>query len=107
MADFDLNDNFNDESDDEFDEFDDYDYEPVTLEFEDGETLECIPLFVFDVDGIDYVALTPNDDDSEDVYFYEYYEINDEEFDLIDIEDDKTFDKVAAEFERILSEDEE
>ena len=78
----------------------------ITLEFDDGN-VECEPLFVFDYNGVDYIALVPTDEDSEDVYLYEYNEINDEEFEFIDIEDDDLFDEVAAEFERIMDETEE
>ena len=42
-------------------------------------------------------------EDLEDVYLYEYKETG-EEFELIDIEDDDVFEKVVAEFERILEE---
>ncbi len=76
----------------------------ITLEFDDGESVLCEPLFVFDVDGVDYVALVPVDEESDDVYLYEYNEISDDEFEFLDIEDDATFDKVAAEFEKIMEE---
>jgi len=75
----------------------------ITLEFDDGESVECEPLGIFEVDGKDYAALVPLDEDLEDVYLYEYKEVGDE-FELIDIEDDEVFEKVVAEFENILEE---
>lgn len=77
----------------------------ITLEFDDGESLLCEALFVFEVDGKEYVALAPAEDpDSEDVYLYEYFETGEDEFELGDIEDDAVFDKVAEEFDRIMEE---
>lgn len=78
----------------------------ITLEFDDGASLLCEALFVFEVDGKEYVALAPADDpDSEDVYLYEYFETGEDEFELGDIEDDAVFEKVGAEFDRIIEEE--
>ncbi|MCR4600683.1 MAG: DUF1292 domain-containing protein [Clostridia bacterium] len=73
----------------------------ITLQFEGGEELECEVLGIFPVEDKEYIALMP-DDQSGDIYLYGYKEDddNDEEFDLIDIEDDEEFEKVKAEFER-------
>ncbi|MCQ2513285.1 MAG: DUF1292 domain-containing protein [Lachnospiraceae bacterium] len=76
----------------------------ITLEFEDDEKVVVEPLFIFEVDGKEYVALAPIDEESDDVYLYEYRELDDDEFEFLDIEDDAEFDKVAAEFERIVDE---
>ena len=78
--------------------------EYITLEFEDGAEIECEIMGIFDVDGKEYIALIP-DDDTDDVYLYGYKEVSDEEFELIDIEDDAEFEKVAAEFEKITAEE--
>lgn len=75
----------------------------ITLEFDDGENIECEALGIFEVDGKDYAALVPIDEELEDVYLYEYKEVGDE-FELIDIEDDVEFEKVVTEFENILEE---
>ena len=58
---------------------------------------------VFDYDGKEYIALIPNDD-TDDVYIYGYKEIGDDEFELVDIEDDDEFEKVVAEFDKIMEE---
>lgn len=76
----------------------------ITLEFEDDEKVVVEPLFIFEVDGKEYVALAPIDEESDDVYLYEYRELDDDEFEFLDIEDDAEFDKIAAEFERIVEE---
>lgn len=76
----------------------------ITLEFDDGEKVEVVPLFVFALDNKDYVALVPENEESEDVYLYRYHDLSDEEFEFLDIEDDEEFDRVCQEFERILEE---
>lgn len=76
----------------------------ITLEFEDGENVVVEPLFIFNFEDKDYIALVPVDEDSEDVYLYIYHELDDDEFEFMDIEDDDEFDRVAAEFERIIEE---
>ncbi len=78
----------------------------ITLEFEDGKEVEAEIMGVFECDGKEYIALIP-DDDTDDVYLYGYKEVSDEEFELIDIEDDDEFDRVAKEFEKITAEEEE
>ena len=85
-------------------EFDD-DEEYITLQFDDSEDIECEILGIFDFEEKEYIALLPQDG-SDDVYIYEYKEIDDEEFDLIDIEDDALFERVAAEFELLSLEEE-
>ncbi|HWQ77228.1 MAG TPA: DUF1292 domain-containing protein [Anaerovoracaceae bacterium] len=81
---------------------DDADY--LTLEFDDGQEVECEIMGVFEFEGKEYIALIP-DDGSDDVYIYGYKETNDEEFELIDIEDDEEFKRVVEEFEKIAAEE--
>ena len=76
----------------------------ITLEFEDGTEVEAEIMGIFDVDGKEYIALIP-DDDSDDVYLYGYKEVSDDEFELIDIEDDAEFDKVVKVFEELTDEE--
>lgn len=84
--------------------YDDAEY--ITLEFDDGQEVECEVMGIFDFEGNEYIALLP-DDGTDDVYLYGYKELSEEEFELIDIEDDELFEKVAAEFDAIMEEDEE
>ena len=81
------------------------DVDIITLEFEDGAEIECEVMGIFEFEGNEYVALIPLDD-SDDVYIYGYKEINEEEFELVDIEDDDLFAKVVAEFDKIMAEEE-
>lgn len=76
----------------------------ITLEFDDGVEIECEIMGVFDFEGKEYIALIP-DDDSDDVYIYGYKEVGEDEFELIDIEDDAEFEKVVAEFDKIMDEE--
>ena len=76
----------------------------LTLEFDDGQEVECEILGVFECEEKEYIALVPQDN-SDDVYIYGYKEIGDEEFDLSEIEDDAEFEKVVAEFEKLTVEE--
>ena len=73
----------------------------ITLEFDDGEVIECEEMGIFDYDGKDYIALIPLDG-SDDVYIYGYKEVGEDEFELVDIEDDSLFVKVVEEFDAIM-----
>ena len=73
----------------------------VTLEYDDGTEIETEIMGTFEVDGKEYIALIP-DDDSDDVYLYGYAEVDDKEFELIDIEDDEEFEKVVQEFDALM-----
>jgi len=78
----------------------------LTLEFDDGNEVECEIMGVFECGGKEYIALLP-EDGTDDVYIYGYQEIGDDEFDLIDIEDDVEFSKVVAEFDKLVADDED
>ena len=77
----------------------------ITLEFDDGAEVECEIMGVFDFKGKEYIALIP-DDGTDDVYIYGYKEVGDDEFELVDIEDDAEFEAVVAEFDKIMMEEE-
>ncbi|MDR2356171.1 MAG: DUF1292 domain-containing protein [Clostridiales Family XIII bacterium] len=76
----------------------------ITLEFDDGLTVECEIMGVFDFENKEYIALIP-DDDSDDVYIYGYKEVSEDEFELIDIMDDDEFERVIEEFDRLTDVD--
>ncbi|MBQ7605369.1 MAG: DUF1292 domain-containing protein [Firmicutes bacterium] len=76
----------------------------ITLQFDDGEEVECEIMGVFDYAGKEYIALIP-DVGSDDVFIYGYQEVGEDEFELIDILDDDEFEKVVAEFDKIVAED--
>jgi uncharacterized protein YrzB (UPF0473 family) len=73
----------------------------ITLEFEDGTEQECVIIGVFGYNGKDYIALDP-DDGTGDAYIYGYKEVGDDEFELIDIEDEAEFEAAAKEFDDII-----
>ncbi len=75
----------------------------ITLEFDDGKEVECEIMGVFDFNGKEYIALIP-DDGTDDVYIYGYKEVGEDEFELVDIEDDAEFEAVVAEFDSIMDE---
>lgn len=77
----------------------------ITLEFDDGVELECEIMGVFELGEKEYIALIPLDD-SDDVYIYGYKEVGEDEFELVDIEDDAEFEAAVAEFEAIMAEEE-
>ena len=79
--------------------------EVITLEFNDGAEVECEIMGVFDFNGKEYIALIP-DDGTDDVYIYGYKEVGEDEFELVDIEDDAEFEVVVAEFDKIMMEEE-
>jgi hypothetical protein len=77
----------------------------VTLEYDDGTVVESEVMGVFDVDGKEYIALIP-DDGSDDVYIYGYKESEDDEddFELLDIEDDAEFEAAVQAFDALMAE---
>ena len=75
--------------------------EILTLEFDDGERFECGIMGIFDLDEKQYIALEAFDE-TNDVYLYEYVP-TDEDFELVDIPEED-FDRVAAEFDRLMDE---
>lgn len=79
----------------------------VTLEFdkEDGtvEEVECEIMGVFEAAKKEYIALIP-EDGTDDVWIYGYKEVGEDEFEIVDIEDDKEFEVAVAEFDKIMNE---
>lgn len=78
----------------------------VTIDLEDGGSIDCEILTIFTVDKQDYIALMPIDEnekviESEGVYLYRYFEENGE-YSVGNIESDAEFEKVSKELDRIL-----
>ncbi len=75
----------------------------VTLDLDDGTTVDCAILTILEVEGQDYIALLPIDDEEEgEVYLYRYLESDDGEPSLDNILDDEEYDKVADAFDEWL-----
>jgi hypothetical protein len=80
----------------------------VSLELDEG-TVVCSILTILEVDGRDYIALQPMDDEgnaaSDEVWFYGYSENPDdpnEEPELRNIESDEEYEKVFDKFDEYL-----
>ncbi len=78
--------------------------EIITLEFDDGDSVECEVIGVFEIEEKEYIALLPLDG-TDDIYIYGYKEKDEEEFELIDITDEEEFNRVAEAFEKLAYED--
>jgi len=85
---------------------DDEGVEVITLEFDDGESVECEVIGVFEFESKEYIALLPGDG-TDDVYIYGYKELDEEEFELVDIEDEEEFKRVADMFEKLAYEEDD
>ena len=73
----------------------------MTLEYEDGTTIEVEVMGVFEAEGKEYMAVIP-DDGTDDVYIYLSGETEDGEIYPIDIEDDEEFEKAVKAFDAIM-----
>ncbi len=81
----------------------------VTLELDDGTTLECAVLTIFPVKDKEYIALLPLDGqpaEEGEVFLYRYLETADGEPSLDNIEDDDEYEAVADAFDEMLDEQE-
>lgn len=82
----------------------------VTLSLDDGSDVECAILTIFDVNEQDYIALLPLDVNGEgnedgEVYIYRYFEDNDGNPSLENIQDDDEYEAVADRFDELLDEE--
>lgn len=81
----------------------------VELELEDGTVVNCAIITILSVEGQDYIALLPLDEEGEnedgEVWFYRYSENPEdpnEEPELGFIEEDDEYEKVAEAFDEYL-----
>lgn len=77
----------------------------VTLELDDGVTLDCAVLTIFPVGEKDYIALLPLDGEAAEegeIYLYRYSESEDGEPELGNIEDDDEYEAVSDAFDELL-----
>lgn len=87
---------------------DDSEFMTVTLNFDDGD-VECSIVTIFEVEGQDYIALLPLDENGNntdgEVWLYRYSENPDDpnEEPVVDyIDDDEEFEKVEEAFDEFL-----
>ena len=81
----------------------------VSLELEDGSTLECEVIYIFEWNGDDYAALTPVDESIEELYFFGIQismEGEQPEITLLEIDDDEMLDAISDAFDEMLDEEE-
>lgn len=83
----------------------------VTLELDDGTQAECEILTIFTVDEQDYIALLPLDEKGEpnedgEVFIYRYFEDEEGNPSLDNIQDDDEYEAVADRFDELLDEEE-
>ena len=82
----------------------------VTLTLDNDEEIECAVLTIYEVDGKEYIALLPLDEDGEneegEVFIYRYIETEDGEPTLDNIEDDDEYEAAADAFDEWLDEQE-
>lgn len=77
----------------------------VTLELDDGTTLECAVLTIFPVGKNDYIALLPLDGEAAEegeIFLYKYIETEDGEPSLDNILDDDEYEAVSDAFDELL-----
>ncbi len=78
----------------------------VTVMLDDGQELECLVLAIYEAGGREYIALLPEDEaDAEEgtVFLYRYYEDEDGEPHLDNIESDAEYRTASNMFNQILS----
>lgn len=81
----------------------------VTLSLDDGSTVECEILTIFDVAEQNYIALLPLDETAKpneegEVFLYRYSEDEEGNPSLENIEDDEEYETVADRFDELLDE---
>lgn len=94
------------ENKDNLDVYED-DNDVITLTLEDGSEIDCDVLAVFPVGDNNYIALLPQNDESDgEVYLYRFVQNGDEDIELINIEDDEEFEAVSDAFDELLDDEE-
>ena len=79
----------------------------VTLDLDDGSSMECQILTIFEADGRDYIALLPVDEqpnEDGEVFIYRYSEDAEGNPSLENIEDDEEYEVVSDRFDELLDE---
>ena len=79
--------------------------EPIVLNLilDDGEEVACEVIGIFEVEGKEYIALVPANDDR--VLIYIYNELENDEIDLQNIEEDAEFEKVTEAFWEVFGDE--
>ena len=83
----------------------------VTLDLDDGTSVECAIMTILEVDEQDYIVLVPLDENDEpieegEVYISRYFEDEDGNASLDNIDNDEEFERVSECFDEFLDEQE-
>lgn len=82
----------------------------IIITLEDGTEINCDIVATFPIGDKDYIALLPDrvieGYEEDEVYLYRYVTGEGDEIDLIDIEDDDEFERVADRFDELMDEEE-
>lgn len=99
-----MNDNYKDEFQQELDE-----EMTVSIDLDDGTTVVCSIVTIFEMDGKDYIALMPLDEEGnangDEIWIYGYKENPEnpnEEPELIYIDDEEEYEAAADKFDEYL-----
>lgn len=81
----------------------------ITLTLDDDSEVECVVLSIFSVEEQEYIALMPveeleKDEESSEVLLYRFFESEEGQLDLSNIESDEEYDVVSEAFSQILDE---
>ena len=76
----------------------------VTLTLDDNSELECAVVAIFPIQGKDYIALLPLDEEIAEVYLYRLEHNGDVDMELEYIEDDAEFEAVASTYKLLYDE---
>ena len=76
----------------------------LTVELEDGSEETYQILKIFEAGGQDYIAVCPTDN-SPDVYFYRYFEDEEGNPSIDNIETDEEFERAIDKFDELLDDD--
>lgn len=72
----------------------------VKLQLENGNTLDCIVISIFDVDGNNYIALMP--DKTDEILLYRYTESEDDQVTLENIDSNFEFNRALEVFDGLM-----
>ena len=74
----------------------------ITLEFEEGASEDCFVAGLYEIEGKRYLSVVVGVDEDTDMendelegYLYQFVGDNDEELELLDIESDEEFERIA------------
>lgn len=78
----------------------------VSITLDDDRVMECVVLCILEVEGREYIAVMPEDEDAEEVYLYRYSEDEEGQPELSNIETDEEYELAAEAFDEWLDEEE-